>query len=66
MTDTTITWTKCSDDLPDDDIVVLLALADGEVWTGFRDGDAWRYVSADLIETAVTHWADLPEHPGAA
>lgn len=40
-----ITWTKCSDHLPDDEITVLLAFDDGEVWTGFRDGDDWRYRS---------------------
>ena len=58
-----ITWTKCSDGLPDDEITVLLAFDDGEVWTGFRDGDDWRYLSADLIEGGVTHWAHLPAHP---
>ena len=45
-----ITWTTCSDGLPDGEIAVLLAFDDGEVWTGFRDGDDWRYVSTDLIE----------------
>ncbi|MBP9032542.1 MAG: DUF551 domain-containing protein [Pseudomonadales bacterium] len=59
-----ITWTKCSDGLPDGEIAVLLAFDDREVWTGFRDGDDWRYVSTDLIEAVgVTHWAHLPAHP---
>lgn len=63
---TTITWTKCSEQMPDDDIVVLLAFADGDVWTGFRDAGVWRYVSADEIEAEVTHWCDLPPHPDDA
>jgi len=50
-------------ELPDEDITVLVALADGEVWTGFRDAGEWRYVSADLIEARVTHWAEFPEPP---
>ncbi len=56
-------WKKCSDEMPDDEMTVLLALDDGEVWTGFKDGDDWRYVSADLIEATVTHWMDFPEPP---
>lgn len=62
----TITWTKCSEALPDDDEIVLLAFTDGEVWTGFRDADDWRYLSADLIEGGVTHWSHLPAHPDDA
>jgi hypothetical protein len=58
------TWKRCADELPDDDMTVLLALADGEVWTGFRDAGKWRYVSADLIEIEVTDWMDFPAPPG--
>jgi hypothetical protein len=49
-------WTKCSDAMPDDEITVLLALADGEVWTGYSDGERWRYESGVTIELPVTHW----------
>lgn len=59
----TITWQSVVDELPDDEITVLIVLVDGEVWTGFRDGDQWRYVSADLVEPAVTHWAHFPPPP---
>ena len=52
-----------ADQFPDDDLTVLLALEDGEVWTGFRDAGVWRYVSADLIEARVTHWSEFPEPP---
>jgi hypothetical protein len=51
------------DGLPDSDITVLVHLADGEVWTGFHDGDCWRFVSGDRIEAGVVHWAPFPEPP---
>lgn len=57
-------WTSVTDRLPDDEILVLLALSDEEVWPGFRDGDVWRYVDATPIESAmVTDWMDLPPAP---
>jgi hypothetical protein len=49
--------------LPDDDMTVLLAIDDGEVWTGFMDAGIWRYVSADKIEAEVMHWAEFPDPP---
>jgi hypothetical protein len=52
-----------SKQLPDDDMTVLIALDDGEVWTGFMDSGVWRYVSADAIEGTVTHWAAFPAPP---
>lgn len=56
-------WISVADRLPDDDLTVLIALADGEVWTGFMDAGDWRYVSADLVGIEVTHWMDFPEPP---
>ena len=61
-----ITWTKCSDGLPDDDESVLLACDDGEVQVGFLDAGTWRYQDAMPLEIhgiGVTHWAHLPTHP---
>ena len=43
---TTITWHKCSDQMPDDDESVLLACDDGEVQVGFLDAGTWRYQDA--------------------
>jgi len=60
-----VTWRKAADELPDDEITVLMALSDGEVWTGFRDAGEWRYVSADLVEPEVLYWAHIPEPPNA-
>lgn len=56
-------WTRCSDQLPDDDTTVLIAMADGEVWVGYMDEGAWFYASSDPCGVEVTHWCDLPEHP---
>lgn len=56
-------WRTPKEELPDDDQAVLLHLEDGEIWTGFRDGKTWRYVSADRIDVSVLHWAPFPEPP---
>lgn len=58
----TVQWVPVAAGFPDDDMTVLLAV-DGEPWTGFRDGDTWRYVSADECTGNVTHWAEFPEVP---
>lgn len=60
-------WNPASDSLPDDEQTVLIALSDGEVWTGYHDAGQWRYVSSDLVDQGsgetVTHWANFPEPP---
>lgn len=58
-----IIWKRCSDELPDDDNTVLLALIDGEVCTGFRDAGIWRDVTAAKIPVDVTAWAQFPDAP---
>jgi|GEM_PF-5300936 len=62
-----VSWINATTDLPDEEMTVLIALNDGEVWTGFREDGEWRYVSADPVEqgegTFVTHWADFPSPP---
>lgn len=58
-----VLWRAAEKQLPDDDLTVLIALEDGEVWTGFRDAGEWRYQSADLVESKVTHWAEFPMPP---
>lgn len=59
------TWTAVKDKLPDDEMTVLLALADGEVWPGFHEGTQWFYLSADPVGVEVLHWAEFPAPPGA-
>lgn len=58
-------WISINDDRPDDDLCCLIALDDGEVWTGYIDGDGWRYVTGDTMESKVTHWMHIPAHPEA-
>jgi hypothetical protein len=59
-----IEWIDARLELPDDDITVLMAFADGGVWNGFRDAGEWRFASADLVAVGeITHWADYPEPP---
>jgi hypothetical protein len=60
-----VVWVDAKDKLPDEEITVLLALDDGEVWTGFLDSGTWRYVSADMIEERVMYWAEFPAPPNA-
>lgn len=61
-----LAWIDAAAALPDDDTLVLLALSDGDVWPGYRDGDTWRYVDAmPIIGERVTHWVHLPAAPGA-
>ena len=58
-------WTPVATKLPDDDLTVMIALDDGEVWMGFHDGDVWRDISGITPAAKVTHWMDVPEHPDA-
>jgi len=62
----TITWHRCTEQLPDDESAVLIAFSDGEVWTGFHDADTWRYVSDDPVECDPMYWAHFPEPPACA
>lgn len=57
------TWIDVSKALPDDDILVLIALDDGEVWPGVRDYGRWIYVSGAEVRQTVTHWMHMPKAP---
>jgi len=58
-----VQWIDASRELPDDEMTVLVALDDGEVWTGFHEENEWRYVSAELISARVMYWAEFPLPP---
>jgi hypothetical protein len=60
---TSIHWTEASLKLPDDDLTVLIAEADGEVSEGFHESGVWRYANAAQVLSRVTHWAEWPEAP---
>ena len=59
----TIEWLATGDELPDADETVILALEDGEVTTGFLDGETWRDFSAERLQDAPIFWARFPEPP---
>lgn len=60
-------WKPVDERLPDDGALVIIALNDDDVWTGYRDGDIWRYVDAmPITKERVTHWTHMPAHPCAA
>ena len=58
-----VEWVRAEEARPDDALVVLVALHGGEVWTGYMDGDVWRYVSGEAIGEPVLFWAEFPEPP---
>lgn len=62
-----VEWIDVKKDLPDDGICVLIALSDGESWTGYYEGGEWFYTSADKIEDGtVVYWMHFPDAPEAA
>jgi hypothetical protein len=56
-------WTPVSEGGLDDDITVLMALSDNEVWPGYRSNGQWFFITSDPCSETPTHWADLPRHP---
>jgi hypothetical protein len=64
---TTNAWNTVEATLPDDQLLVLIALNDDDVWTGYRDAGVWRYVDAmPIVTERVTHWMRMPAAPGAS
>lgn len=60
-------WTPVAERLPDDEALVLIALNDDDVWTGYLVAGEWRYVdSMPITQERVTHWMPMPVGPGAA
>lgn len=60
-----ITWTPCDARLPDDDLVVLIAIeSDSDpIWLGYYDSAivAWRTPDGSQLSDRVTRWAELPD-----
>ncbi len=50
---------------PDSETLVLIQLADGEVYPGYHDGNLWRYADAMPVSThEVLAWRHMPApHP---
>lgn len=60
-----IRWIPVSEELPDADTTVLIALGSGDVWAGYvDDAGVWLYMDSMLVEyRTVTHWTEMPAHP---
>ncbi len=63
----TITWMSTDVELPDDSIVVLVALESGDepTWIGYYDSAECDWFNCDgmRFRSAVSHWCDLPQVP---
>ena len=59
-------WTPVAGALPDEDILVLIALDNDEVWPAVRDYGRWIYVSGAEVPQRITHWMHLPAAPGGS
>lgn len=62
----TIEWHSVKDELPDDDITVLVhsPTAPDPVWIAYHEGSSWYHITDYRYPfDDVTHWAHLPEPP---
>jgi hypothetical protein len=57
-----VVWHQVPADLPDDDLVVLLADAAGEVWPGFKLGSDWFDIDA-VPHPEPRFWCHFPKAP---
>ena len=65
-TSSIVRWIPVHQQLPDDDITVLIADTEHDVTLGFHDGDdGWRYCNGSRVGDPVTHWAEIPAAPNA-
>jgi hypothetical protein len=65
MIQTTLTWHRVEETVPDDNTTVLVAAQDGIVEAGQYDSqaDAWLDEFDIPLPQRITHWADFPTHP---
>jgi hypothetical protein len=68
MTSITVTWTPVEESLPDAEMTVLMAIDNGETWTGYCDGHEWYDITGMPMDCSapgarVTHWMDYPPAP---
>lgn len=58
-------WIPLERGAPDDEELVLVAVDNGDVGTGFPDGQVWRWADGMPIQSGqVTHWMRTPAPPG--
>lgn len=61
----TIEWVFTDDELPDEDVTVMLFAPhlDEKVWLGWLDEGEWRTVCGATVDCEVIAWADVPMGP---
>lgn len=62
----TIHWIATADEMPDDDMAVLVRSGSPcwPVWIASHNGDSgWEYEDGTRLQFPVSHWAELPEGP---
>ena len=59
-----VNWIPTCEDLPDEDITVMVAVSGAGVpqFAYLTDGE-WMFENGRPIDGEVTYWADLPEVP---
>jgi len=64
-----VIWISPKVEMPDDETTVLIALSDGEVWTGYHADGMWLFCEGSPIDqgdgTFVEWWAEFPLPPPA-
>ena len=58
----TIKWISVDDEMPDDEMTVLIA-GDELVWIAYHDAGDWIFDNGSKCTQRVTHWAEMPEGP---
>lgn len=56
-------WIRVEESLPDADMLVIVALEDGETCPAFLDEEIWRNSDAMPLNATVTHWMNFPPAP---
>jgi len=58
-----IQWHHVDDGLPDDDAVVLICGPSWEPTEAWCDDGRWLWDSGRPVNSAITHWAEMPKGP---
>lgn len=65
-TKVTCEWVPVTKQLPDDDLSVLAAFNDGDVWPMYRTGGEWiDHTGLKVATDRITHWMHFPEAPAS-
>jgi hypothetical protein len=58
-------WIPVSERLPDDDLTVMIAMAESDEpwWLGYHSHGGWHCVDATQPASAVTHWKPMEAGP---